>query len=43
MKWEISLKPLEAGDYNIKIEIKFKDPDQNAIEDTKEFPISIKL
>ena len=43
MKWEISLKPLEAGDYIIKVEIKFKDPDQNVIEDTKDFPFSIKL
>ena len=43
MKWEINLKPLEAGDYIIKIETKFNDPDQNLIEDTKEFPFSIKL
>ncbi len=43
MSWEISLKPIEAGDYNIKMEIKFKDPDQNQIEETKNFPFSIKL
>ena len=43
MKWEINLKPLEAGDFIIKIETKFSDPDQNVIEDTKEFPFSIKL
>ena len=43
LKWEISLKPLEAGDYIIKIDIKFMDPDQNKIEETKEFPLSIKL
>ena len=43
MKWEINLKPLEAGDYIIKIETKFNDPDQNIIEATKEFPFSIKL
>ena len=41
--WEISLKPIEAGDYIIKIDIKFKDPDQNLIEETKTFPFSIKL
>jgi len=43
LKWEINLKPLEAGDYIIKINIKFMDPDQNSIEETKEFPFSIKL
>ncbi|MFX0048628.1 MAG: hypothetical protein ACFE8G_10735 [Candidatus Hermodarchaeota archaeon] len=43
LKWEINLKPLEAGDYLIKINIKFMDPDQNKIEEMKEFPISIKL
>ena len=43
MKWEINLKPLEAGDYIIKIRTKFSDPDQNIIENTKEFPFSIKL
>lgn len=41
--WEINLKPIEAGDYIIKINIKFKDPDQNLIEEIKEFPFSIKL
>lgn len=41
--WEISLKPLEAGDYIIKMEIKFKDPDQNLIEDSKSFPFAIKM
>lgn len=43
LKWEINLKPIEAGDYNIKVLIKFKDPDQNLIEQVKEFPFSIKL
>jgi len=43
MKWEINLKPLEAGDYLIKIDITFKDPDSNQITETKEFPFSIKL
>jgi len=43
IKWEINLKPLEAGDYVIKIRIKFVDPDQNEIEEVKEFPFSIKL
>jgi len=43
IKWEINLKPIEAGDYNIRILVKFKDPDQNVIEDIKEFPLSIKL
>jgi tetratricopeptide (TPR) repeat protein len=43
MKWEINLKPLEAGDYTIKINTMFKDPDQNQIGETKNFPLSIKL
>ncbi len=43
LKWEISLKPIEAGDYTIKINIKFNDSDQNTIEETKDFPFSIKL
>ena len=43
IKWEINLKPLEAGDYVIKIFIKFVDPDQNKIEEIKEFPFSIKM
>jgi len=41
--WELSLKPLVAGDHKIVVEIKFKDPDQNQIEDIKTFPFSIKL
>lgn len=43
MKWEINLKPLEAGDYSIKVKTTFKDPDQNQIGEIKEFPLSIKL
>ena len=43
LKWEISLKPIEAGDYIIKINLKFMDSDQNKIEETKDFPFSIKL
>ena len=41
--WEIALKPSEAGDYIIKMDIKFKDPDQNLIEETKTFPFAIKM
>jgi hypothetical protein len=43
IKWEINLKPTEAGDYTIKITSKFNDPDQKVIEDFKEFPLAIKL
>ncbi|MFX1390662.1 MAG: hypothetical protein ACFE9Z_11410 [Promethearchaeota archaeon] len=43
IKWEISLKPIEAGEYTIKAKITFKDPDQNQITEIKEFPLSIKL
>ncbi len=43
MKWELSIKPLEAGDFTISFYIKFNDPDQNLIELTKEFPYSIKM
>ena len=41
--WEVSLKPLEAGDHEILFTIHFKDPDQNEIEDIKRFPFSINL
>ncbi|KKM64670.1 hypothetical protein LCGC14_1499070 [marine sediment metagenome] len=43
INWEINLKPAEAGDYIIKITSKFNDPDQNTIEEVKEFPLPIKL
>ncbi|KKK42761.1 MAG: Tetratricopeptide domain protein [Candidatus Lokiarchaeum sp. GC14_75] len=43
INWEINLKPTEAGDYIVKITCKFNDPDQNSIEEVKEFPFPIKL
>ena len=43
IRWELSLKPTEAGDYVITIKSKFNDPDQKLIESTKEFPLPIKL
>ena len=43
IKWELNLKPIEAGDYSIKIKATFKDPDQNLIGEVKDFPLSIKL
>ena len=43
IKWEINLKPIEAGDYAFSIASKFNDPDQNLIEDKKEFTLVIKL
>ena len=41
--WELNIKPLEAGDYEIKMDIQYKDPDQNVLEDEKKFPFEIKL
>ncbi|MBN1799924.1 MAG: hypothetical protein JW891_00360 [Candidatus Lokiarchaeota archaeon] len=43
MKWEIQIKPIEAGDFQIKATIKFKDSDQNEMEQVQEFFLSIKL
>jgi hypothetical protein len=43
IRWEINLKPTEAGEYIVKISSKFNDPDQNNVEDVNEFPLSIKL
>jgi tetratricopeptide (TPR) repeat protein len=43
IKWELNIKPMEAGDYSIKVEIDFKDEDQNSINMVKEFPFPIKL
>jgi hypothetical protein len=43
MNWELNVKPIEPGDYIIKVKVNFKDPDQNDIEELKEFPFSIKL
>jgi len=43
IKWELSLKPTEAGDYVVIIKIRFNDPDQKLLESTTEFPLPIKL
>ncbi|MFW9928628.1 MAG: hypothetical protein ACFFD1_04490, partial [Candidatus Thorarchaeota archaeon] len=43
LNWDLNIKPMEAGDYNIKVKVNFKDPDQNEIEELKEFPFSIRL
>ncbi len=43
LNWEINIKPLEVGDYIIKIYIKFTDPNQNKVEEIRDFPFSIKL
>jgi hypothetical protein len=43
IKWELNLKPTEAGDYVIRIKTRFNDPDQKLIESTTEFPLPIKL
>ncbi|MFX1277536.1 MAG: hypothetical protein ACFFBP_16090 [Promethearchaeota archaeon] len=43
IKWELQIKPFEAGEYILKIIVKFKDPEQNEIEETHEYPVSIKL
>jgi len=43
LKWELNVKPIEAGDYIIEVRVKFKDPDQNDIDQVKQFPFSIKL
>lgn len=43
MNWELNVKPIEPGDYIIKVKVNFKDPDHNDIEELKEFPFSIKL
>jgi len=43
MTWELQLKPVEAGDFTIKISVSFKDPDQNLLEEVKELPFSIKM
>ncbi len=42
-KWELNLKPTEAGDFPLKMNLKFKDQELKLIEDTKLFDISIKL
>lgn len=43
INWELNLKPTEPGDYKINMDIKFKDPDQNLIEEAREFPFAIKM
>ncbi len=43
IKWEISSRPLEAGDFEIEIDFSFKDPDNNDVEEKKIFPLAIKL
>ncbi|MBY8981676.1 MAG: tetratricopeptide repeat protein [Candidatus Lokiarchaeota archaeon] len=43
IKWEINARPLEAGDFEIEVNLKFKDTDHNTIEEKKTFPIAIKL
>ncbi|MHA1147360.1 MAG: hypothetical protein ACTSR8_03860 [Promethearchaeota archaeon] len=43
ISWEVSIKPMEAGDHEIRFTINFKDPDQNQVEDIKTFPFSIQL
>ncbi|MHA1281123.1 MAG: hypothetical protein ACTSQP_01345 [Promethearchaeota archaeon] len=43
LSWEVFLKPIEAGDYDITFYINFNDPDQNKIETVQKFPFSIKL
>ena len=43
INWQISAKPNEAGEFEIIGELKYKDPDQNIIEEKKKFSISIKL
>jgi len=43
IRWEINVKPTEAGDYIIKIIAQFSDPDKNLITESKEFPVPIKL
>lgn len=41
--WQISAKPNKAGDFEIKGDIKYKDPDQKILEEKESFAISIKL
>lgn len=43
IRWEINARPVEAGEFEIKVNLKYEDPDQKIIEETKSFPISIKL
>ena len=43
IRWEINAKPVEAGDFEIKVNLTYEDPDQQKIEETKKFDISILL
>ncbi|MBD3197926.1 MAG: hypothetical protein GF317_22935 [Candidatus Lokiarchaeota archaeon] len=43
VRWEINVKPMEAGEYEVKVDLTFKDPDQNEIKEENSFPVSIKL
>ncbi len=43
IEWQISARSMEAGESNIVGEMRYKDPDQNMLEEKKEFPLSIKL
>ncbi|MHA1803236.1 MAG: tetratricopeptide repeat protein [Promethearchaeota archaeon] len=41
--WELQLKPIEAGDYQLELQLKYKDGDGNIIENLEQFPISVKM
>ncbi|TXT62822.1 MAG: Tetratricopeptide domain protein [Promethearchaeota archaeon] len=43
IRWEINARPIEAAESEIKVKLKYEDPDQKVVEETKSFPISIKL
>ncbi|MFO8018939.1 MAG: hypothetical protein R6U96_09910 [Promethearchaeia archaeon] len=43
MVWQLNIRPIDSGDYEIKLDIKFEDPDQNIIEYTEIFPFSLNL
>ncbi|MBD3211027.1 MAG: hypothetical protein GF311_00335 [Candidatus Lokiarchaeota archaeon] len=43
IRWEINARPVEAAESEIKVKLKYEDPDQKVVEETKSFPISIKL
>ncbi|MBD3255952.1 MAG: hypothetical protein GF383_12725 [Candidatus Lokiarchaeota archaeon] len=43
MTWQLNLTPMEAGEFEIIMNIKFKDSDGKNIEDVQSFPFEIKL
>ncbi len=44
IKWEIQIKPLEPGEFDINTTVKYKDSDNNVIgPTTKAYPMKIKL